>query len=114
MTVMFAFGYFISNMIANAADFYAYYDPVTKKWLAGQTILYDENSYRFFNPPWLMWMLLPISGTMRADMAVDFFRAIILFRLPCIYFLFGGSMKRKSWLKPVQPINLNLPLINKF
>lgn len=42
-------------------DFYYWYWPIPRAWLAGQTALYDDASRQFFSPPWTVWLLLPFS-----------------------------------------------------
>ena len=42
-------------------DFYHYYWPIPRAWLAGETQLYDLASAGFYNPPWVAWLLLPFA-----------------------------------------------------
>lgn len=42
-------------------DFYHWYWPIPRAWLAGETVLYDDASRQFFSPPWTVWLLLPFS-----------------------------------------------------
>jgi len=42
-------------------DFYHWYWPAPRAWLAGETRLYDEASRGYYLPPWTVWLLLPFS-----------------------------------------------------
>lgn len=58
------------EMVPVGYDFYHWYWPVPRAWLAGDTALYDEASRGFFSPPWTVWLLLPfVAFDMRWGMA---------------------------------------------
>lgn len=42
-------------------DFYHWYWPIPRAWLAGETHLYDQASAEFYSPPWVAWLLLPFA-----------------------------------------------------
>ncbi len=42
-------------------DFYHWYRPIPRAWLAGETHLYDKTSAEFYSPPWVAWLLLPFA-----------------------------------------------------
>lgn len=43
-------------------DFFYWYWPIPRAWLAGETSLYDSASRQFFSPPWTVWLLLPFAS----------------------------------------------------
>src|SRR5207253_2282479 len=40
-------------------DYYYWYWPIPRAWLAGGTQLYDAASREFYSPPWALWLLIP-------------------------------------------------------
>jgi hypothetical protein len=42
-------------------DYYNQYYPVSHKWLRGETQLYDEQAEGFYQPPWVIWLILPFT-----------------------------------------------------
>lgn len=56
-----AAGYVLAQILPVGIDYYYWYWPIPRAWLAGETRLYDEASRQFFSPPWALWMLLPFS-----------------------------------------------------
>ncbi|MBI2886555.1 MAG: DUF2029 domain-containing protein [Chloroflexi bacterium] len=54
-------GYLLAQLLPVGFDYYHWYWPLPRLWLAGQTRLYDEASRQFFSPPWALWMLTPLA-----------------------------------------------------
>lgn len=54
--------YALAQLQPVGIDYYYWYWPIPRAWLAGETRLYDEYSRQFFSPPWALWLLLPFSA----------------------------------------------------
>ena len=55
------FTFALSGLLPIGYDFYHYYWPIPRAWLAGETHLYDDASRGFYSPPWTLWLLLPFT-----------------------------------------------------
>lgn len=42
-------------------DFYYVFMPVTRRFFAGKTLLYDETSFGFYNAPWAVFVIAPFA-----------------------------------------------------
>ncbi len=56
--------HFLTTMIPFASDWEVYFRPITRGWLDGSLVLYEDTQWGcgFWNPPWLLWLLIPLAG----------------------------------------------------
>lgn len=59
--IIFVLVVIFANVWPIGADYYYTFQPVAERWLRGETRLYDDNSQGFFNPPWTLVVLVPLS-----------------------------------------------------
>jgi hypothetical protein len=53
----------VTCFIPFATDWEVYFRPITLGWLDGSLTLYQDTGWGagFWNPPWLLWMLIPLA-----------------------------------------------------
>ena len=57
-----AVAYALYTLLPVGYDFYHWYWPIPRAWLAGETHLYDPASRGFYLLPWAVWILLPFAS----------------------------------------------------
>ena len=48
------------NAFPDLPDFHVYH-ALARKWITGETLLYDSGGRNFFNAPWIMVILAPLA-----------------------------------------------------
>lgn len=53
----------LTQAIPFASDWEVYFQPITRGWLDGSLVLYEDTKWGwgFWNPPWLLWPLIPLA-----------------------------------------------------
>jgi hypothetical protein len=53
----------LTSTIPFASDWRDYYQPITRGWLDGSLVLYEDTHWGggFWSPPWLLWPLIPLA-----------------------------------------------------
>ncbi len=54
----------VTSYIPFESDWEVYFRPIVRGWLDGSLVLYQDTQWGwgFWNPPWLLWPLIPLAG----------------------------------------------------